>query len=71
MRLVVDSREQTPFTFAGYDCEVQAGAVHLLIKPKWMRWPTFDGIAHEVRELENAGLLAVMSCFPSLRGMAW
>lgn len=27
MRLVVDSREQTPFTFAGYDCEVQAGAL--------------------------------------------
>ncbi len=27
MRLVVDSREQTPFTFAGYDAEVQAGAL--------------------------------------------
>lgn len=27
MRLVVDSREQTPFTFAGYDAEVSEGAL--------------------------------------------
>lgn len=45
----------------------EPGAVHLLIKPKWMRWPTFDGIAHEVRELENAGLMAAVARFPSLR----
>jgi hypothetical protein len=45
--------------------------MHLLIKPKWMRWPTFDGIAHEVRELENTGLMAAVARFPSLRGMVW
>lgn len=27
MKLIQDTREQAPFTFAGYDCEVQAGAI--------------------------------------------
>ena len=27
MKLIVDSREQAPFTFGGYDCEVQAGTL--------------------------------------------
>jgi len=27
VKLIQDTREQAPFTFAGYDCEVQAGAI--------------------------------------------
>lgn len=27
MKLIVDSREQAPFTFADYDCEVLAGTL--------------------------------------------
>lgn len=27
MRLIQDTREQAPFTFTGYDCEVQAGTL--------------------------------------------
>lgn len=49
----------------------EPGAGALLFKPKWMRWPTFENIEREVRELENNGLLAMAARFPSLRGMAW
>jgi len=49
----------------------EPGALSLLIKPKWMRWLTFERISQEVEALENAGLLSAMARFPALRGMVW
>lgn len=47
----------------------EPGALSILLKPKWMRWPTYDRLAGEIRELENAGLLSFMERIPSLRGL--
>lgn len=49
----------------------EPGAYSFLIKPKWMRWPTFERISQEVEALEKAGLLAAMERFPTLLGIGW
>ena len=49
----------------------EPGVDQYMPKPKWMRWATFEGITHEVRELENAGLMAAVARYPSLRDMVW
>lgn len=49
----------------------EPGAMSFLPKPKWMRWPTYERLAEEIRERETAWLMAAVARFPSLRGMAW
>ncbi len=47
----------------------EPGVDRYVPKPKWMRWATYDLLAGEIRELDNAGLLAAAARFPSLLGM--
>lgn len=59
MKILVDSREQCPFTFAGYDCEVVAGSL-----------PTGDysllHLEHQIA-IERKSLVDLMGCLTAGR----
>ena len=49
----------------------EPGCEAYIPRPKGMRLATYERVVQEVRELENAGFLAIAARFPSLRDMIW